>query len=179
MRGYAKKETVGMIIKVVVLTIVALMLLPEATSASTQLNMDIGQTMKLFDANGLYKFSSGNQAVATVTTSGTVSAKKAGKCTISMKQNGKVVGTVIVTVSTDPTTVSLNKGNMALKKGKTETLKSVIPAGSRTTFTWLSSNAKIAKVDGNGKVTALKAGSCTISVRTANGKTASCTVKVS
>ncbi|MBM6881409.1 Ig-like domain-containing protein, partial [[Clostridium] spiroforme] len=44
--------------------------------------------------------------------------------------------------------------------------------------TWTSSNTKVATVDKNGKVTAVAEGNCTITVKTANGKTAACQVTV-
>ena len=44
---------------------------------------------------------------------------------------------------------------------------------------WASSKPKVASVDANGTVTALKKGSCKIAVRTANGKTAKVKIKVS
>ena len=47
-----------------------------------------------------------------------------------------------------------------------------------TTLTWKSSNEEVATVDSQGKVTALKAGSTTITVTTVNGKEATCEVTV-
>ena len=47
-------------------------------------------------------------------------------------------------------------------------------------MTWKSSNAAIASVDANGKVTGVKAGEATITVTTEDGgKTATCKVTVS
>ena len=60
--------------------------------------------------------------------------------------------------------IDLNKHDMTLKKGKSETLKAVTrPSGKSVTVTWYSSNPKIAKVSTTGKVTAVAPGTTVIS----------------
>lgn len=79
----------------------------------------------------------------------------------------------------EPTSVSLNKTSLTLDVGKSYTLtKTVSPSNAATSYTWRSSNTSVATVDGNGKVTAKKAGTATITVKTSNGKTATCKVTV-
>lgn len=79
----------------------------------------------------------------------------------------------------EPTSVSLNKTSLTLDVGKSYTLtKTVSPSSAVTSYTWSSSNTSVATVDGNGKVTAKKAGTATITVKTSNGKTATCKVTV-
>ena len=79
----------------------------------------------------------------------------------------------------EPTSVSLNKTSLTLDVGKSYTLtKTVSPSNAVTSYTWSSSNTSVATVDGNGKVTAKKAGTATITVKTSNGKTATCKVTV-
>ena len=78
-----------------------------------------------------------------------------------------------------PTSVSLNKTSLTLDVGKSYTLtKTVSPSNAATSYTWSSSNTSVATVDSNGKVTAKKAGTATITVKTSNGKTATCKVTV-
>ena len=79
-----------------------------------------------------------------------------------------------------PTSVALNKTTLTLDTGKTSNLKATVyPSNaSNKKCTWSSSNTSVATVDKNGKVTAKKAGTATITVKTANGKTASCNVTV-
>ena len=78
-----------------------------------------------------------------------------------------------------PTSVSLNKTALTLDVGKSYTLtKTVSPSNAVTSYTWSSSNTSVATVDSNGKVTAKKAGTATITVKTSNGKTATCKVTV-
>jgi len=79
----------------------------------------------------------------------------------------------------EPTSVSLNKTALTLDVGKSYTLtKTVSPSNAVTSYNWSSSNTSVATVDSNGKVTAKKAGTATITVKTSNGKTATCKVTV-
>ena len=79
-----------------------------------------------------------------------------------------------------PTSVALNKTTLTLDTGKTSNLKATVyPSNAANKkCTWSSSNTSVATVDGNGKVTAKKAGTATITVKTSNGKTATCKVIV-
>ena len=52
------------------------------------------------------------------------------------------------------------------------------PAKSTDTLKWSSSNKKVAKVDKYGKVTAVKKGTATITVKTSSGKKAACRITV-
>ena len=77
--------------------------------------------------------------------------------------------------------VTLNKQETTLVKGTSETLKATINPSDTTdskALTWTTSNNRVATVDGNGKVTGVSEGNATITVRTSNGKTASCKVIV-
>ncbi len=79
------------------------------------------------------------------------------------------------------TGVSLSKTTISLTEGETETLAaSVSPDNaSDKSVSWKSSATDIATVDGSGKVTAVKAGSATITVSTTDGgKSATCAVTV-
>ena len=80
----------------------------------------------------------------------------------------------------EPTSVSLNKTSLTLDVGKSYTLaKTVSPSNAVTSYAWNSSNTSVATVDKNGKVTAKASGTATITVKTSNGKTATCKVTVS
>ena len=79
------------------------------------------------------------------------------------------------------TGVGLNKSSLTLTEGDSETLvASVTPSNATNTkVNWTSSSSAVATVDGNGKVTAVKAGSATITATSVDGgKTASCAVTV-
>ena len=76
--------------------------------------------------------------------------------------------------------VKLNKKKATLKKGASITLKATVKPTDTTdkTLSWTSSNSKVATVDGNGKVTAKKKGTCVITATTSNGKKAKCKITV-
>ena len=92
--------------------------------------------------------------------------------------NGKI------TVKSKPvsaTGVSLNTETLSLMTGDSETLVANVEPADATNkaVTWESSDTSVATVDENGKVTAVKEGSATITVRTADGGfTDTCTVTV-
>ena len=79
------------------------------------------------------------------------------------------------------TGVSLSKTSLSLVEGGSETLTATVSPdnASNKSVNWKSSATDIATVDGSGKVTAVKAGSATITVSTTDGgKTSSCDVTV-
>ena len=153
---------------------------------NTTLTLDTGKTANLkatvYPSNAANKkctWSSSNTRVATVDGNGKVTAKQVGTATITVKTANGKTASCNVTVQAVPTSVSLNKTSLTLDVSKSYTLtKTVSPSNAVTSYTWSSSNTRVATVDGNGKVTAKKAGTATITVKTANGKTASCNVTV-
>ena len=94
-----------------------------------------------------------------------------------------VPATVVVEVPPVAATgVALDKETVELNIGATETLVATVAPNDATNkaVTWKSSDATIVSVDGNGKVTANKVGTATITVTTADGGfTDTCDVTVS
>ena len=126
-------------------------------------------------------WSSSDVKVATVDASGKVSAKAAGSATITAKAGGKSAS-VKVTVKTPVvpvSSVSLSGGTSSLEVGgSTQFTATVAPANATDRkVTWSSSDAKVATVDTNGKVSAKAAGTVTVTAK-AGGKTASVKVTV-
>lgn len=75
--------------------------------------------------------------------------------------------------------ITLNYTQYALEVGQSKTLVAVTsPESAVKSVTWYSSNNKIATVSKNGKVTAVKAGTVTITAKTTNGLKATCKVTV-
>ena len=78
-----------------------------------------------------------------------------------------------------PDSVKLNRNTLGLGVGENYgLLKTVSPNFANQSVSWSSSNSSIATVDKNGKVVGKKSGKATVTVKTSNGKTASCTVTV-
>ena len=124
------------------------------------------------------EWSSSATTVATVDNSGKVTAVGGGSATITAKCGGKSA-TCSVTVTVPVESVSLNKTELTINKGESETLTATINPSDATdkTLEWQSSNTAAATVDNTGKVTAVYAGNTTITV-SASGKTATCLVTV-
>ena len=125
---------------------------------------------------------SSNTSVVTVDQNGRVTAVNAGSAVITVTtKDGSKTATCNVTVVIPVTSVSLNKTELTIEKGKSETLTATVSPSDATdkTVTWQSSNTAVATVDQNGKVTAKELGNVTITVTAKDGsKTASCSVTV-
>ncbi len=129
-------------------------------------------------------WSSSSTAVATVSTTGKVTAVGNGNAVITASAtdgSGKKA-TCAVTVTTLVTGVSLNKTSLVLNEGGSETLTATIApsTASDKSVTWSSTNTSVATVDQNGKVTAVSKGTATIKAeaKDGSGKYATCSVTV-
>ncbi|MGN0598998.1 MAG: DNA/RNA non-specific endonuclease [Oscillospiraceae bacterium] len=75
--------------------------------------------------------------------------------------------------------IKLNYTKYTLEVGQSKTLTAATsPESAAKSVKWYSSNNKIASVSSSGKVTALKAGTVTITAKTTNGLKAACKVTV-
>ena len=122
-----------------------------------------------------------NSKVATVDSTGKVTAVGAGTATITAKAGSSTkTCTVTVTKAIPINGISLNRTYVNLTEGGSTTLTaSLLPADTTETaaITWNSSDTSIATVDSTGKVTAVAAGTATITAK-ADNYTATCTVVV-
>ena len=128
-------------------------------------------------------YKSSNNAVATVTNKGVITAKKKGTCKITVTSiyNSKVKGTIKVTVSKKKQNakITLEKKKATIAVGKTTTVKVKSLKGiSAKGVKFASSNKKVATVSSKGKVTAKKAGTATITVTSVVNKKAVAKFKV-
>jgi len=151
--------------------------------------LTVGKTLQLTatispsnaTSNGVV-WSSSNSKVATVSTTGKVTAKGPGTATITVRNlTGAFTKTCKITVTQLVSSVKLNKSSVTVSKGKTYTLKATVAPSnaSNKKVTWKSSNSKIATVSSTGKIKGIKKGTVTITVTTADGKkTAKCKVTV-
>lgn len=130
------------------------------------------------------QWTSSNTGVAVVDNSGTVKAVGAGTATIyaeAMDGSGvrascrvTVKGPVMVTA------ISLNERQVDLREGKTVQLKAAVSPynADNKTVEWTSSDPAVAVADGNGLVTAKKAGTAVIQVKTKDGSNLSASCKI-
>jgi len=130
-------------------------------------------------------WSSSDESIVKVDQKGEVTALKVGKATVTVtSEDGGKTFDCEVTVSDKPiqvTGVSIYPTSRTINVGSSYQLTANITPADATNHEvkWTSSNTSIATVDETGKVTAIKPGTATITVKTANnGKTATCKITV-
>lgn len=145
----------------------------QSTSAVKVTKMTAGDSVK--------SWKSSNTKIAAVTSKGKITGKKAGKATITVTLKSGIKASVKVTVqkkavTTTKLTVTAQKAaiknkKVSLKKGKTMLLvPTVTPLTSSDKLTYSSSDKKIVTVTSKGKVTAKKAGTAKITVKSGKKK---------
>ena len=156
----------------------------DQTSATVEVNQSFTLKATVNPADATDKtvsWSSSHASVATVDQEGKVQTLKIGTAIITAKAGGKEA-TCTVTVKTKVIpveSVTLDQTSLEMNKGASVTLVATVNPSNATdkTVTWSSSNANVASVDSEGKVTAVSAGSATITAN-ASGKEATCAVTV-
>ncbi len=124
-------------------------------------------------------YTTSNKNVATVNAKGVITAKGRGTATITAKsERGKTVKCK-VTVKQPVNSMYISSTTAFVYMGESIKLTAnVLPKNANNqSFTWSSSNTAVATVNG-GTVTPKSVGTTVITVKSANGKTASCTVTV-
>ncbi len=150
---------------------------------ATKQTATLGYTLNapLFSTTaGAVKWTSSNTSLATVNSStGLVTAIKDGTVTITATAYNGRAASCTLTILPAPTKVALSKTSLPLYLGQSATLTATLtPSNAYTTVSYSTSNANIATVDGNGKVTAKAVGPVTITAKTTNGFTSTCKVTV-
>lgn len=115
-----------------------------------------------------------------VNSQGTIKVTSSGNYTIYAvdKDGNESINTVNVTIPV-PNKITMKKTNITIQKGKTYTLApKVVPSGVYVKYTFTSSNKKVATVNKKGKITAKKAGTATITIKTQNNKKLICHITV-
>ena len=130
------------------------------------------------------RWSSSDSSIASVSSSGVITAKATGSAKITVTTNdGSKTATCTVTVETkfvEVTGLSLDKTTLSMTEGDTSTLVATVTPSNATdkTVIWASSNTSVATVSSDGKVTAIKAGTAIVTAKAGN-KTVTCSVSVS
>ncbi len=156
---------------------------PEIRLDKTSVTLSVGQTHTLKPSvtpskSVTYSYSSSNSAVASVS-KGKITAKKTGTATITVKANGCKSATCKITVkaASKSPEIKLDKTSVTLSVGQSHTLKPSVTPSKSVTYSYSSSNSDIASVI-NGKITAKKAGTVTVTVKASGCKSATCKVTV-
>ncbi len=160
----------------------------SVTLNSSDISLDVGGTYQLFatvspsDANDKTVFwSTSDSTVATVDSTGKITAKSSGSATITATtSNGKKASCTVNVNSIEVSSVSLNAYSITLDEQQTYQLSATVYPSNATnkTLTWSTNNSSVATVTSTGKVTAVSGGTANITAKTTNGKSASCTVTV-
>ena len=156
------------------------------TLSDSSKSIKVGSSIKLSHTispanttNKTVTWSSSNKTVATVN-NGVVKGIKAGTATITVKtSNGKTATCKITVKNVNATGVTLNTTSTNVEVGNTVKLVATVSPSNTTnkTITWTSSDTSIATVS-KGVVKGIKTGTVTITAKTTNGKTATCSVVV-
>lgn len=160
----------------------------SVTLNSSSISLNVGGTYQLSatvspsDANDkTVSWSTSNSAVATVDSTGKITAKSSGSATITATtSNGKKASCTVNVNSIEVSSVSLNAYSITLDEQQTYQLSATVYPSNATnqTLTWSTNNSSVATVSSTGKVTAVSGGIANITVKTTNGKSASCAVTV-
>ena len=129
------------------------------------------------------EWTTSDDAVATVgATTGEVEAKAIGKAIITVKVKDTDVSAEceVNVVAPEPTDVTLAPTSIELAIGETQTLTATPTPDDASTagLVWESNNTAVAIVNQSGKVTAIKAGKATITVKLKNDESKSSTCEV-
>lgn len=175
------KATAEVIVKEIAVTKVTL----SETTATMTIGGELELTATIEPKNATDQrltWSSSDTGVATVDSNGKVTAKAAGTATITATAASGITAACEITVSDEVievTAVTLDKTEATIKVGKSLQLTATIePSGATDQkLEWTSSDSDIAIVT-DGRVTGVAPGEVTITVKTTNGKTATCTITV-
>ncbi|MCL2511222.1 MAG: Ig-like domain-containing protein, partial [Bacteroidales bacterium] len=171
-----------------VVTVVTAYITPTGiTMTPTTLNLDRGKShplkadVKPAGANPLVTWSSSNTTIATVDDDGIVTAKAAGKVTITAKTVNGLGANCAVTVTIPVESIEVTPEDCTLALKGTKALKAIVYPSDATnkTIVWSSSNTAVATVNTSGTVTAKANGVAEIyATNTASGEVGICIVTV-
>lgn len=146
----------------------------RVVSVSVEENAEIGVGQKLklnatisnsSASNQELVWTSSNKKVVTVTQKGVIKGKKAGSAIITVTANdgSEAFAECEVRVINSTKSITLSTSYVELMQGQTKKVKATIePANATYKPVWTTSDDKVAIVNKNGKITALKAGDCMI-----------------
>lgn len=157
----------------------------EEVSIGVGESMQLGSVLLDGEASASRKYRSSNSSVVKMTKTdwqaGFIGVKQ-GTAYVTVKTYNDQEASCRVNVKAAPTSVKLSKTSLTLKVGQKSSLSSTVPAGTAATYrVYSSGNSSIVKMTRTnwvGEFTAVKAGVTYVTVRTYNGKAASCKITV-
>ena len=172
-------------------TVIDTVALKGISLSKTQIELNEDESSRLYvtfnPSNATNKgvsWKSSDESVATVDSSGNVSAKKSGNATITVtsREGGYTASAKVIVNAIDKTLkgISLNETELTLDLNETANLEVSYNPGNADNkkVTWSSSNNRVVTVD-NGKLTAIKPGKAEIKVVSDEGRyEANCKVTV-
>ena len=164
-------------------------LVTSVSISPSSATINVGSTRQLTStispsnaSNKSVTWSSSNSSIASVSSSGLVTAKAPGTVTITAtaKDGSGKKGTCSITVNQLVTSISVSPNSVTLKEGETQQLSVTISpsSASNKSLTWSSSNSSVASVSSSGLVTAVAEGTVTITATDGSNIKASCSVTV-
>jgi len=137
------------------------------------------------DASSSLTWSSSNQSVATVSANGVIKALSSGASVIKVVTENNLSATCLLTVNNNPKQIKLSTLKEEIFSGDSVRVAvAPIPSHTISTYTWSSDNETVAKVVSFGEeskeayIIGGQKGIAYITVKSANGLTASCEVMV-
>lgn len=148
----------------------------------TKITMGVGESYTIepvITANSytVFTYLESNDRV-TVTDDGVVTARAPGTAKVKVITHNGKTATLSITIAAQPASITLSENTLALDTGMTHQLGYRLPAGTLSKVTWTSDDPRVCTVSDSGLVTSVGQGRATITAATANGKTASCDVRV-
>ena len=152
---------------------------PEALSFIGDIRLGVGMEVKARDylaegGDSDVTFKVKSKKIATCA-GGVLKGVKKGKTVLTATAYNGLTAQCNIQVVAAPTKVQLPYAELEIGVKQSVRLEPSV-GSSASTYTYSSSNAKVAKVSSNGTVTGVKKGTATITVKTYNGK--KCTLKV-
>ncbi len=151
----------------------------KSVTLNTGATFNLKVTRKPSNATEGISYTTSNKKVATVSSSGVITAKGRGTATITAKSERGITVKCKVTVNQPVNSMYISRNSAYVYMGETLKLTAnVLPENANNQkFTWSTSNSAVATVSG-GTVVPKRVGTAVITVKSQNGKTASCTVTV-
>lgn len=152
---------------------------PSSLTVGSSLTLSVTYTPSNATSGKAVTWASSDTSVATVSSTGVVTAIKTGNATITATTtNGKSASSAITVAQSY--SISLDKASvsMLVSEDAVQLTASTTPAG--TAVTWTSSDTSVATVSSAGKVTAVKKGTAVITAKiSASTESATCTFTIS